>query len=279
MMGCTPGGLAQRPSGGKTCISANMDECPATSNFKTVTIANDSTHIYVETSMCPPYDNPRWTNPSQACIFDTWYSIPKSPKFALKPIPVAEADVRYENILYLKEDPAPILGAMGVLKNGVNVFGVGSPCGYSSKCPEDGGPTKYVDAVESEGHTVDPCGGHAAPTHQYHIHSGVGMNTSEERKACNLPVDIDGQHSQQLGWMFDGFGLYGRFSDKGLLPTDLDQCGGHSHAINGIGDSIYHYHMPDSFPWTIGCYKGCPEIKNNPREFGYLRNDTSYGCQ
>ena len=97
--------------------------------------------------------------------------LPLNPTRAKTPIPVGEPYGRYDGILYLKESPAPIFGALGVLTNGVMVFGVGSPCGYSSKCPEDGAPTKYVDAVESEGHTVDQCGGHAAPTNQYHIHS------------------------------------------------------------------------------------------------------------
>ena len=78
-----------------------------------------------------------------------------------------------------------------------------------------GGPSKYVDAVEAEGHTVDTCGGHAAPTHQYHLHSGVGMTTNQLRESCELPTDVAGQHSSLLGWMFDGYGLYGRYSLNG----------------------------------------------------------------
>lgn len=99
---------------------------------------------------------------------------------------------------------------MGVLVNGINIFGVGSPCGFSSKCPEQGGPSKYVDAVVSEGHTVDGCGGHPAPTHQYHVHSGIGMTTNYKREMCQLPQDVAGEHSKLLGWLFDGFGIYGR---------------------------------------------------------------------
>ena len=110
----------------------------------------------------------------------------------------------FENITYLRGNPTPILGEMGVLVSGVNIFGVGSPCGFSSKCPNQGGPTRYVDAVEAEGHTVDPCGGHAAPSNVYHVHSSLGINTTEGRMACRLPVDTPGEHSQLLGWMFDG---------------------------------------------------------------------------
>ena len=48
------------------------------------------------------------------------------------------------------------------------------------------------------------CGGHAAPTHQYHLHSGVGMVSAELQEARQLPVDGAKQHSQLSGWMFDG---------------------------------------------------------------------------
>ena len=82
-----------------------------------------------------------------------------------------------------------------------------------------------------------------------------------------------GQHSPLIGWIFDGFGLYGQYSVNGVVPTDLDQCGGHTHDING--SMVYHYHMPNSFPWSIGCFTGCPYIENNPREFANL---TQYGC-
>ena len=181
----------------------------------------------------------------------------------------------YDSITYLKEDPKPILGAMGVLTNGVNIFGVGSPCGYSSKCPSDGGPSMWVDAVESEGHTVDFCGGHAAPTHQYHIHSGIGMVSNDQRAACELSIDVKGEHSELLGWMFDGYGLYGKYSLNGTLPNDLDSCGGHTHIIRDVEQ--YHYHIPDAFPWTIGCYHGCPEVTNNPRELSFSQGD-KYGC-
>ena len=76
-----------------------------------------------------------------------------------------------------------------------------------------------MDAVDSEGHTVDTCGGHAAPTHQYHVYSGVGMTTDELRQKCELPRDTTGEHSELLGWMFDGYGLYGRYSLNGKASS------------------------------------------------------------
>ena len=70
------------------------------------------------------------------------------------------------------------------------------------------------------------------------------------------------------------YGLYGHFSLNGEVPTDLDTCGGHTHLLNG--EMTYHYHLPDSFPWIIGCFTGCPEISNN-RQLQFATGE-EYGC-
>ena len=250
--------------------------CPTSGPFTLPTIDEDDDYILVETNTCPPYDNPGWSNRADACLVDKTIKIPLYPTYANTPIPVGEALSEYKGITYLKTDPAPIFGGIGVLVNGVQVFGVGSPCGFNSDCSDEGAPTDYVDAVDSEGHTVDHCGGHAAPTGNYHVHSAIGISTSAEREACELPADVEGEHSQRLGWMYDGFGIYGRYSQGGQLPTNLDDCGGHTHEIDGV--MVYHYHFPDEFPWTIGCFKGCPEVSNNQRELGSINSNADYGC-
>ena len=257
----------------RRCSASN--QCPATPGpYMGVTITTDSTYRNVETSTCPPYNNPEWTNPSRACISQTTFRIPLNTVYARVPIPMGEPYGRYNGVLYLQENPTPIFGAIGVLSTGVSVFGVGSPCGGSVPCPDSGAPTQYVDAVEAEGHTVDQCGGHASPMGEYHIHSGIGINPTSERQNCGgLPADQAGQHSQLLGWAFDGFGIYGRLSQGGILPTVLDECSGHTHEA-----MTYHYHLPDQFPWTIGCYKGCPLVSNNPRQLGITDTNTTYGC-
>lgn len=251
--------------------------CPSQGPYTNATITTDTTFRYVATNGCPKYENPKWTNPGHACVHQFTYKLPLRPTYARTPIPVGEELARFKNIRYLKEEPSPLLGALGVLKSGVIIFGMGSPCGYSSDCPSDntGAPSKFVDAVESEGHTVDQCGGHPAPgAGQYHVHSGLKFNTTAGRKSCTLPQDSPDQHSELLGWMFDGFGMYGQYSSGGRRPTDLDACGGHTHKIDGV--STYHYHMPTGYPYIIGCYKGCPEVSNNPRELAQRVGD--YGC-
>ena len=265
---------AQAPN----CRRRNI--CPTDGQFHGVTITTDENFRYITTSQCPPYDNPNWgENLSIACRRRVTYNIPLHPTrpTIADSIPVGEALESYRGILYLKEDPSPILGRLGVMLNGVNIFGVASPCGFGSRCPENDNraPSQYVDAVESEGHTTDQCGGHPSPNGAYHIHSNLGFNDTAGRQSCNLPVDTPGNHSQLLGWMFDGYGIYGQFSENGEVPTDLDECGGHTHDIDGV--EVYHYHFPypSQFPWTIGCFKGCPEVSNNQMQFSTL---SQYGC-
>ena len=125
-----------------TCAQIGKTQCPTSSPYNTVKITTNGTFRYVQTSECPPYKNPSWTNPAHACVFESTYRIPIHPKMAKTPIPVGEKQEVFEVITYLKEDPEPHAWC-----SGVNIFGVGSPCGFSSKCPDQGAPTKWVDAV------------------------------------------------------------------------------------------------------------------------------------
>ena len=253
----------QCPRNGQLCPTRMED-------FHTLTITTDDTNRYVTSTGCPPYPNPNWSNPNSACVRNTTYTIPMRPKFSPTPVPVGEELSRFDNILYLKEYPAPIFGAIGVLLNGVVVYGRGSPCGFGSRCPDDGtgAPSIYVDAVDSEGRTIDQCGGHPQMMGEYHIHSGATFLNNTGREMCRLPVDTPGNHSVLLGWMFDGFPMYGQYSQEGELPTALDECHGHTHEIDGV--VTYHYHMPLSYPHIIGCFKGCPVASNNQRQLGGL---------
>lgn len=98
---------------------------------------------------------------------------------------------------------------------------------------EDG---KYVSLL-------DECGGH---TEEYHFH---------ERLSC-LYDGTSGGHSTQLGRVADGKFLYGKWEDTSVrqLPQ-LDACGGH-YGLTPESPSllVYHYHVQDRPPFTVGCY-------------------------
>jgi hypothetical protein len=54
---------------------------------------------------------------------------------------------------------------------------------------------------------------------------------------------------------------YGPYTAKNKVPTDLDECGGHS------SDSIkfYHYHFQGQYPYSVNCLRGCVDGNLNSR--------------
>jgi hypothetical protein len=60
----------------------------------------------------------------------------------------------------------------------------------------------------------------------------------------------------------DGFGIYGPRSKNGVLVknVDLDVCHGHTHEIiwDGVKKKMYHYHVNNEYPYSVGCFRGTP---------------------
>eukprot|EP00640_Fibrocapsa_japonica_P007282 CAMPEP_0113944812 /NCGR_PEP_ID=MMETSP1339-20121228/37004_1 /TAXON_ID=94617 /ORGANISM="Fibrocapsa japonica" /LENGTH=188 /DNA_ID=CAMNT_0000950137 /DNA_START=383 /DNA_END=949 /DNA_ORIENTATION=- /assembly_acc=CAM_ASM_000762 len=127
---------------------------------------------------------------------------------------------------------------IGFLFNGVYIFG---PDSLSlKKLEEQGG--------------VDSCGGYTGFKKHHH-------HDFNQLPSCILGNEAD--HSPMIGFLIDGFPVYGPNSAGGAPPTDLDACGGHTHANNegGLG---YHYHLTGSEAGegSFGhCFRGClPDI-------------------
>ncbi len=125
-------------------------------------------------------------------------------------------------------------GEVGIATNGVAIF----------------------NAVDAEGrdavaHEVqDSCSGHPQGSGVYHYH---GL------PAC-LASTSGNSHSKQIGWIYDGFPIYGPLGDKGAYMSNakLDECHGHTHELryNGETKKLFHYHANFEFPYTVGCYRG-----------------------
>lgn len=105
------------------------------------------------------------------------------------------------------------------------------------------------DAVAHE--TQDACQGHPQESGVYHYHS---------LSSCVPDPRAPAGHSALVGYLLDGFGLYGPYGEAGqaLASKDLDECHGHTHAIvwEGKPVSMYHYHATPDFPYTAGCLRG-----------------------
>jgi hypothetical protein len=100
----------------------------------------------------------------------------------------------------------------------------------------------------------DRCNGHPERGGQYHVH---------DWSSCFADSDGDaGRHSSIAGWMLDGFPIFGPRGDGGreLTNADLDECHGHTHAVQVDARRVvtYHYHFTREYPYTIGCFRGTP---------------------
>ncbi|MFT5619740.1 MAG: hypothetical protein ACI9QR_000051 [Flavobacteriaceae bacterium] len=117
-----------------------------------------------------------------------------------------------------------------------------------------GASTLGTDAAAHE--ILDRFGGHTDGTERYHYHY----------PAQDLQDHIhphENGHSALMGYMIDGFAIYGPYGENGelLKSEDLDECHGHAHSVLWDGQmvSLYHYHWTYDFPYNIGCYRGTPQ--------------------
>lgn len=119
---------------------------------------------------------------------------------------------------------------LGIAFNGVN---------FDPPAPVDAILAAYTLAP------FDDAGGHINPHAGYHYHAATG-HTKE------IPQP-DG-HAPMIGYAMDGYGLYAHKNADGSVPTDLDECGGHTDEIRG-----YHYHAgPAGENQIIKGFRGIP---------------------
>ena len=105
----------------------------------------------------------------------------------------------------------------------------------------------------------DGCSGHPQAAGVYHYHSlPTCLNTGKSKR----------KHSKLVGWILDGFPIFGYRGKDGELMTndDLDVCHGHTHKVKLEGKKrrTYHYHATLEYPYTIGCYAGTPVALGPP---------------
>jgi hypothetical protein len=124
-----------------------------------------------------------------------------------------------------------------------------------------GGAWHFEMAPDSQLNLYDPnaalatdnCSGHPYMM-QYHYH-GYSW------KCFKNQGDV-GKHSPLFGYAIDGFGIYGPRGDDGKMVknADLDECHGHTHSVmwDGSMQSIYHYHLNNEYPYSVGCFRGTP---------------------
>ena len=125
-------------------------------------------------------------------------------------------------------------GVVGVMSDGIPMFNAFDAGGN--------------DAAAAE--VQDVCHGHPNQA-GYHYHSLPPCLVSSSSTATT-----------QVGWAFDGYGIYVEYDAGGRLLTDagLDACHGRTSAVpwHGSTVTVYHYDMTMEFPYSVGCYHGTP---------------------
>lgn len=182
-------------------------------------------------------------------------------------------------------------------------FSVSRTCDVSNT--SDFHPKQHISSIITAP-TYDQCGGYSSPPYRgpfsvpitgyYHYNAMPGVREPSNSAILYCPEisswynesDSVGGHSPLVGFMADGIPIYGPYTKRNKLPTDLDTCGGHSSDAN----SFYHYHFQNKYPYSVECLRGCLDGSMNSkldngectvdttRKYDYsslLTLDTEYG--
>jgi len=139
--------------------------------------------------------------------------------------------------------------------------------------PMNGDPPSVTTGQMGNGNipSLDACGGHADPSGYYHWHF-IPESISEILDEFGLSTDISCTNITQdntslSGFAKDGYPIYASRDMDGSLPTNLDNCNGHTSATNEYPDGVYHYHAsstqaPNMPPCLIGAAVSNPFTVN-----------------
>lgn len=149
---------------------------------------------------------------------------------------------------------SPSTGPIGVAINGVPLF---NPCKQEG-CTASSGDTKALGEL-------DICNGHAGRSDDYHYHAAPTCLMAGQSSSY--------WDTHPVGWMLDGFALYGYNDADGTVATRDNVCGGNTKSVVN-GPSGYSYHVTDTFPYILSCLRGSPspDFAGQASKYNNLRN-------
>lgn len=118
------------------------------------------------------------------------------------------------------------MGVIGVALNGVPLF---------NQYAAGGSP------LTNEINSFDQYWGHPQMTGMYHYHVEPLYLTTVKATKSSL-----------MGFLLDGFPVYGPEETTGAAPAGLDAYHGHTHATVDYPSGIYHYHFSATAPYLNG---------------------------
>jgi YHYH protein len=230
-------------------ISCNKDDTTTTedtsgtvptvfsSNYKSaVTLSASSTTVTLKSNGLPDHLSPYWDTTNAL------YEAPKAPQTVAMLTPGGIAAQNYSMTIPINPTEAATktatsLGPIGMALNGVAIYN-----------DREGGNVP-VNAMTLS--SFDRGGGHGGPGALYHYHFNGDFTSSNDAKL--------------IGYLRDGFPIYGRKDTTGVVPTNLDVNGGHVGPTQNYPNGIYHYHCSNTaymgskfYVLKEGSYHGTP---------------------
>ena len=181
--------------------------------------------VVLESNGVPNHESPYWGNGNAN------YEAPHA-GMVVNPNTIAEQSFVFSIPLNPTETSgitSTSLGPMGISVNGVPLFN------------QFAGPNQ---PLENEIATFDRYHGHPQQSGQYHYHIE--------------PVFFSNDDNSLVGFLLDGFPVYGRKDMNGSYPADLDDANGHIGITLDYPNGIYHYHITEDEPYISGGFRGTP---------------------
>jgi hypothetical protein len=182
-------------------------------------------YVVLKTDALPNHKSPYWG------IKSSKYETPKK-GMHVNPHRINSHDFTFKIPL----NPAPQkklrqtpMGPIGIAINGVALY---------NQFAGGGGPLTH------EIGSFDQYNGHPDPRDNYHYHVE--------------PLFLTHNDNKLVGFLLDGFPLYGRKDMDNSYPNDLDKANGHFGVTADYPEGTYHYHIINEPPYICGGFKGKP---------------------
>lgn len=202
--------------------------------YGATSITSDGTYITIKSTGVPDHKSAYWATSN--ALYEVFTPSTASPSFTGGVFIRAPNNITAGTLTFkipLKpmvastHAPTP-MGAMGVALNGVSIFNQ-----YAA-----GGA-----ALTGEVNGFDQGWGHPQATGMYHYHVEPYYLTTVKAGATKWGL---------IGFLLDGFPVYGPKEENNTAPTSLDVYHGHTHATADYPSGMYHYHISLTAPYING---------------------------
>ena len=216
-----------------TDTTTSTTEVPAVYKkiYGATSITSDGTYIYIKTKDLPDHKSAYY--PTTNALYEAYSGTTFGGNtFVKNPNSIIEQTATLKiplNPVVAATHAATPLGPIGVAINGVAFFN------------QYAGPNNQ--ALTDEIVSFDKYYGHPQNQGVYHYHVEPLYLTTVKSTKSGL-----------LGFLLDGFPVYGPQEENGTLVTNatLDDYHGHTHATVDYPNGIYHYHFTAEAPYLNG---------------------------